>query len=277
MTPFTRVQVEKCVNCSAYYPAKSDHQCLPVTVTVVAPKKFRKILPAVSIENKVSLLSSDDDVGDKVKNREIEFDLTSSLISAIKVRPPLFDHRMILTERSEAIKNILWNEVYAELNGLITIDELKKKWKYLKEKYVRERQKPKKSENTRKGRRTKWLHYSHLSFLEEVITCPDKKTTSILNSSLNNTYSEDFSQSIAIAREQKRKEKNNHNSRRHLLNEHKMPSPVLSAELNEDQRDFDAAFGNYLMALMKDLPIKKRKMLQSQFIASVVTAAQDSE
>lgn len=56
-----------------------------------------------------------------------------------------------------------------------------------------------------------------------------------------------------------------------------MPSPVLSAELNEDQRDFDAAFGNYLMALMKDLPIKKRKMLQSQFIASVVTAAQDSE
>jgi len=55
-----------------------------------------------------------------------------------------------------------------------------------------------------------------------------------------------------------------------------MSRPVLSAELNEDLYDTDVAFGNYLVALMKDLPVKKRKKLQCQFIASVITA-QDSE
>lgn len=70
------------------------------------------------IENGALLLSSDDDVRDnKVKDRVNDFNLTSGLISAIKVRPPLFDHRMILSERSESIKNELWNEVYSELQG----------------------------------------------------------------------------------------------------------------------------------------------------------------
>jgi len=79
-------------------------------------EKFRKILPAVSIEKGALLLSSDDDGGDnKVKDRVKDFNLTSGLISAIKVRPPLFDHRMMISERSESIKNKLWNEVYAEL------------------------------------------------------------------------------------------------------------------------------------------------------------------
>jgi len=57
-----------------------------------------------------------------------------------------------------------------------------------------------------------------------------------------------------------------------LLNEHKTSRPSLSTELNEDLGDPDIAFGNYLLALMKDLPIQKRKKLQCQFIASVITA-----
>lgn len=55
-----------------------------------------------------------------------------------------------------------------------------------------------------------------------------------------------------------------------------MPKPTLSAELNEVPLDPDIAFGNYLVALMKDLPIKKRKKFQCQFIASVISA-QESE
>jgi len=58
-----------------------------------------------------------------------------------------------------------------------------------------------------------------------------------------------------------------------LLSEHKIPRP---AELNEDSLDLDVAFGNYLVALMKDLPKKKRKKFQCQFIAHVISA-QDSE
>jgi len=56
------------------------------------------------------------------------------------------------------------------VKGEFTIDELKKKWKYLKEKYVRVRQQQKKSGINTRSRSRKWLHYSQLSFLEEVVT-----------------------------------------------------------------------------------------------------------
>ncbi|XP_060881880.1 uncharacterized protein LOC132953497 isoform X2 [Metopolophium dirhodum] len=266
MAPFTRVQVEKCDKCLVYYPSKTIHQCMPVVTAIEDPKKSRKILPAESTEKKVLLLSSDDDVED---NKVNDFNSTSSLISAIKVRRPLFDHRMSLSLRSELVKNKLWDEVYTELQGEFTIDELKKKWKYLKEKYVRVRQQQLKSGINKRGSRIKWLHYAQLSFLEEVVTQHhEKKTTSILDSNLDN-YSDDSPQSLTISKEQKRKEKNDHNFRRHLLSEHKIPRP---AELNEDPLDPDVAFGNYLVALMKDLPKKKRKKFQCQFIAYVISA-----
>lgn len=74
-------------------------------------EKFRKILPAKSTKNKV--LSSDDDGVNKVN----DFNSTSCLISAIKVRRPLFDHKISSSERSELVKNKLWKEVYTELQG----------------------------------------------------------------------------------------------------------------------------------------------------------------
>lgn len=84
--------------------------------------KLKKILPADCIEKKVSMfinLSDDDSDQKLLKNQETEkeFNSTSCLISAIKVRPQLFDHRMSLSKRSESIKNKLWNEVYVDLQG----------------------------------------------------------------------------------------------------------------------------------------------------------------
>lgn len=55
-----------------------------------------------------------------------------------------------------------------------------------------------------------------------------------------------------------------------------MSRPTLPTELNEELHDSDVAFGKYIVALMKDIPIKKRKMLQHQFITSVISA-QDRE
>eukprot|EP00102_Acyrthosiphon_pisum_P015400 XP_008185933.1 PREDICTED: uncharacterized protein LOC103310211 isoform X2 [Acyrthosiphon pisum] len=262
MAPFTRVQVEKCEKCLVYYPSKTIHQCMPVAIADEDPRT-REVL----------LLSGDDDDDDDGDNKVNDFNSTSSLISAIKVRRPLFDNRMPLSERSELVKNKLWNEVYTELQGEFTIEELKKKWKYLKEKYVRVRQQQTRSGINKRDSRRKWLHYAQLSFMEEFVKqYHDKKTTSILDSNLDN-YSDDSPQSLTTAKEQKRKEKNDHNFRRHLPSEHKIPMP---AELNEDPLDPDVAFGNYLVALMKDLPKKKRKKFQCQFIAYVI-AAQESE
>jgi len=52
--------------------------------------------------------------------------------------------------------------------------------------------------------------------------------------------------------------------------------PTLPTELNEEPHDSDVAFGKYIVALMKDIPIKKRKKLQYQFIATIISA-QDPE
>lgn len=268
------IQVEKCEKCLNYYPTKSVHQCM--LLAVQEPRRFKKILPAEKKESPIKILSDDDyddddDDGDqtKVKDSVNDFNSTSCLINAIKVRRPLFDHTMSLSERSESIKNKLWIEVYNELQGQVSINELKKKWKYLKEKYVRERQKLKKC-GLKGGRKTKWLHYVQLSFLEEIIIqCHVKKTTSNLNL---DKYSEDSPQNVTTAKKQIKKERNDNNLQRHLLNEHKMARSTLQTEVIEEPNDSDVAFGKYLVALMKDLPNKKRKTLQCQFIESVVTA-----
>lgn len=63
---------------------------------------------------------SDDNVDEKRIN-EKDFSSTLCLINAIKARRPLFDHTLPLSERSESIKNKLWNEVYDELQGTDTL------------------------------------------------------------------------------------------------------------------------------------------------------------
>lgn len=64
---------------------------------------------------------------------------------------------------------------------------------------------------------------------------------------------------------------NDHNFQR-LPNKYTISKPTLSTELNEGPYDSDVTFGKYIVALMKDIPIKKRKKLQYQFIASVISA-----
>lgn len=52
------------------------------------------------------------------------------------------------------------------------MEDLKKKWRYLREKFVREKQKPK--SGAKGGIKKTWVHYTQLSFLEDVVT-HDKK------------------------------------------------------------------------------------------------------
>lgn len=56
-----------------------------------------------------------------VKKQTMKINTTSCLISAIEVRRPLYDHRLQLTKRTEAIKTKLWNEIYVELKGRLKI------------------------------------------------------------------------------------------------------------------------------------------------------------
>lgn len=48
-----------------------------------------------------------------------DLEILSTLISAIRQRHPLWEHRLPLSDRFEPIKKLLWNEIYVELNGII--------------------------------------------------------------------------------------------------------------------------------------------------------------
>jgi len=82
--------------------------------------KLKKILPAVCIGDKVQPIINVNDYDKhqhKVNDRITDFSSTLCLIKAIKIRRPLYDHRIPLSERCESIKNKLWKEVYDELQG----------------------------------------------------------------------------------------------------------------------------------------------------------------
>lgn len=66
----------------------------------------------------------------------------------------------------------LTNLMSVMFKGQYTIDELKKKWRYLREKFVRERQKPK--SGSQGGIKKTWVHFTELTFLEDIVT-HDKK------------------------------------------------------------------------------------------------------
>ncbi|CAL1681217.1 unnamed protein product [Lasius platythorax] len=60
--------------------------------------------------------------------------LDEELINAVQKRPPLYDYRMPLKERSRQ-KTDLWKKVSEDLNGIYTSTEAEKRWNYLKDRY----------------------------------------------------------------------------------------------------------------------------------------------
>ncbi|KAL5236532.1 hypothetical protein ACI65C_003942 [Semiaphis heraclei] len=152
-----------CRHCSQLIPINDkNHKCSASTGQ--AMYKFKKIEPKMSSStvsaypgpstSKPSLFS---DFLTEMESEELNVSLSnltentsddddnefySRLIAEVNERNPLWDHRLPLAARYEPIKQNLWNEIYVALNGIYSIDVLKKKWKYLREKFVREKRKP---------------------------------------------------------------------------------------------------------------------------------------
>ncbi|KAL5237507.1 hypothetical protein ACI65C_004917 [Semiaphis heraclei] len=131
-------------HCSQLIPINDkNHKCSASTGQ--AMYKFKKIELKMSYfltemeseELNVSLSNLTENTSDDDDN-----EFYSSLIAEVNERNPLWDHRLPLAARYEPIKQNLWNEIYVALNGIYSIDVLKKKWKYLREKFVREKRKP---------------------------------------------------------------------------------------------------------------------------------------
>ncbi|KAF0719320.1 MADF domain-containing protein [Aphis craccivora] len=144
-----------CRHCSQLIPINDkNHKCSASTGQ--AMYKFKKIEHKMSSypkpsTSKPSLLS---DFLTEIESEELNIppsnlsentsddddnEFYSSLIAEVNERNPLWDHRLPMAARYEPIKQNLWNEIYVALNGIYSIDVLKKKWKYLREKFVREK------------------------------------------------------------------------------------------------------------------------------------------
>ncbi|XP_060526763.1 uncharacterized protein LOC132702248 [Cylas formicarius] len=86
--------------------------------------------------------------------------LIESFIEAVRPRPPLWDDNLPRTMRTIGIKHELWQEVYEELDGVIPLEKLEKKWRYLKEMFL----KLKKKEGCEQEQ---WKYFGMLQFLDD--------------------------------------------------------------------------------------------------------------
>ncbi|XP_072399798.1 uncharacterized protein [Diabrotica undecimpunctata] len=102
--------------------------------------------------------------------RQEEVPLEELLIQCVQARPALWNCRMALQERSKGIREKLWTEIFEEFgsNPEFSIEYLTKKWRNLRDTYIRL-----KGEYTPSGssakKKKKWVYYDYLSFLNDSI------------------------------------------------------------------------------------------------------------
>lgn len=93
------------------------------------------------------------------------------LISCVQARPPLWDSRLPIKDRSKTIRDNLWTEIFQEFgeNPNFPLDFLIKKWRNLRDTYVRL-----KGEYTPSGsaaiKKKKWEYIDVMSFLNDTIS-----------------------------------------------------------------------------------------------------------
>lgn len=93
------------------------------------------------------------------------------LISCVQARPPLWDSRLPIKDRSKTIRGNLWTEIFQEFGGNpnFSLEFLMKKWRNLRDTYVRL-----KGEYTPSGsaaiKKKKWEYMDVLSFLNDTIS-----------------------------------------------------------------------------------------------------------
>lgn len=92
------------------------------------------------------------------------------LISCVMARPPLWDSRLPIKERSKTIRDQLWLEIFEEFgaNPEFSTEYLIKKWRNLRDTYVRL-----KGEYTPSGsaakKKKKWEFFDLMTFLNDTI------------------------------------------------------------------------------------------------------------
>jgi len=104
-------------------------------------------------------------------------DLDIKIINLVKERPALYNYRI---DRTREIKQALWQEISDGLEGQLNANAVSRRWRYLRQRYMKSRIKKKKREEkvkriglppkSRKNKKYFFTHHEIMEFLEETIT-----------------------------------------------------------------------------------------------------------
>ena len=97
--------------------------------------------------------------------------LEEQLIDEVFRRPGLWNFKLPLTERSPQIKKKLWEEVFATLDGTLSIDAMKRKWKSLSDTFrihLKKEQQVASGSAAKSGTKLPWVHFQRLQFLRDL-------------------------------------------------------------------------------------------------------------
>lgn len=99
---------------------------------------------------------------------KLNHDDEETLLLEVQLREPLWNYKLPLPQRNIKITRDLWQEVANALNGKITADEAKTKFKSLYDTYRKIiRAETCASESARKENMKKWAHYDTMEFFRD--------------------------------------------------------------------------------------------------------------
>lgn len=111
----------------------------------------------------------DSSESEQYKTNIFDSSWAEQFIKCVEDRPPLYNVQLCLTERTNLKKNALWSEILNTIGGN-SIEELKAKWKYFKDRYM----KAKKKVNTYKPSGSAFIpvnpgfqYYNLMKFLDD--------------------------------------------------------------------------------------------------------------
>ncbi|XP_039304545.1 uncharacterized protein LOC120357638 [Solenopsis invicta] len=197
------------------------------------------------------------------------------IIAEVSVRPLLWNQRINITKRDRRTVQQLWMEVADATNGECSVDDVKKKWKNLRDRFMKIVSLEKlPSGSGSKPSRRKWQYYDSMSFLRDTYLQKQTVSNITINESIDlindaqeahgDVEAEDEEVNDAVCapiREENRKRKkdNEQDVMKQIAEALQTPRPALPTPLVLDEIDnFTSMIGCQLREI---LPARRRHIM----------------